>query len=50
MEAPTGYHQLRNTEPRDKVHHATAAAIHWAIVIGVLAALPCIIWLWQWAL
>lgn len=49
MEAPTGYHQLCNSEPRDKVHSAIAAAIYWAIVFAGLVLAPCIWKLWEWA-
>ncbi|WP_281378200.1 hypothetical protein [Actinomadura litoris] len=36
--------------PKDALTRATAQAIQWATLIGVLTAMPCIAWLWKWAL
>jgi len=36
--------------PRDAVTRAKAQAIQWATAVLVLAAIPCIVWLWRWAL
>ncbi|MGI5171907.1 hypothetical protein ACQEU3_46950 [Spirillospora sp. CA-253888] len=41
------FHQIHPA--RDSVHRATANAINWAAITTVMAALPCIVWLWKWA-
>lgn len=36
--------------PREALIRAKAQAIQWATAILILAAIPCIVWLWRWAL
>lgn len=31
-------------------NHTDLQAIQWATAILILAAIPCIVWLWRWAL
>ena len=38
---------LHPSRARDGVLHAIRAAIWWATVIAIMAAAPCILWLWK---
>jgi len=35
---------------RDRLLNTTAAAIGWCTLVLVMAAIPCIVALWRWAL
>ncbi|MFC9973573.1 hypothetical protein ACFVH6_22030 [Spirillospora sp. NPDC127200] len=37
------------TPGQGRVHAAAASAINWATLTLVMAAAPCIVWLWRWA-
>jgi len=46
---PELYDLVRNPA-RDRLYNTAAAAIGWITFTLVMAAAPCIVWLWRWAL
>lgn len=43
-------HQRKATLARARLHDITAVCIGWLTFTIVMVALPCIVWLWRWAL
>ncbi len=47
--------QARRTEQKHMLAHAELTqsisfAIRWAVIVGMLMAMPVIVWLWKWAI
>lgn len=42
------FHQVQ--PGRDRLYTTAAAALAWLTFVAVMAAAPCIVWLWRWAL
>jgi hypothetical protein len=40
------YHRV--DPPRDRLLRALTSAIGWGVFLAVMAAAPCIVWLWRW--
>ena len=42
------FHQVHPA--RDRLHNALATALLWLVFVLVMAAVPCVVALWRWAL